>query len=180
MPIPAIVGALLPSLIESIPKLGALFGSGSDVQQRNVKAAEMALQIAQTAVGATNAQETVERIKSDPQALQKATQAIESSWYMLTSEAGGGGIAGARKADAEMAGGSPLKSPVLWVTAMLVPLVYIALYAVLFRDGFSNDIKAMVLGAIFGGLLTGGIQAYFYGTSASSQRKTDMMGGKNG
>ena len=30
MPLPAILGALLPTLIESVPKLGKLFGSGSE------------------------------------------------------------------------------------------------------------------------------------------------------
>ena len=42
-------------------------------------------------------------------------------------------------------------------------------------DGFSDDIRAMVLGAIFGGLLTGGVTAYWFGTSASSHRKTELM-----
>ena len=69
----------------------------------------------------------------------------------------------------------PWMLPALWVTFALMPLVYIALYAVLFREGFSDDIRAMVLGAIFGGLLTGGFTAFWFGTSASSQQKTDML-----
>ena len=169
---------LIPAVIELaklIPKLGGLFG-GSEVAQRNVKAAEVVVDAVTSAVGASNAQEAVEKIQADPAMKAAAEKAVEGVWYQIT-EAGGGGIDGARKADAaSVAGGEPWKSPVLWVTIMLVPLVYIALYAVLFREGFSNDIKAMVLGAIFGGLLTGGIQAYFYGTSASSQRKTELMG----
>lgn len=173
-PMLPIIAALLPSLIEAIPKLGTLFGSGSEVATRNVKAAEIAFSVAKTALGAANEQEVVERIKSDPEAAQTVAKAVEANWYVITQEVGGG-IAAARKADADFSGGAPWKSPVLWVTLALVPLVYLSLYAVLFRDGFSDDIKAMVLGAIFGGLLTGGIQSYFYGTSASSQRKTDML-----
>ena len=168
---------IIPAVVELarlIPKLGGMFG-GSEVAQRNVAAAGVVVDAVVGAVGAANAQEAVEKIAADPVAREAANKAVESVWYQI-SEAGGGGIDGARKADAAQSGGKPWQSPVLWVTVMLVPLVYIALYAVLFRDGFSNDIKAMVLGAIFGGLLTGGIQAYFYGTSASSQRKTDMIG----
>lgn len=167
---------IIPAVIELaklIPKLGGMFG-GSEVAQRNVAAAGVVVDAVVGAVGASNAQEAVEKIAADPAAREAANKAVEAVWYQI-SEAGGGGIDGARKADAAHSDGRPWMSPVLWVTVMLVPMVYIALYAVLFRDGFSNDIKAMVLGAIFGGLLTGGIQAYFYGTSASSQRKTELM-----
>lgn len=167
---------VIPAVIELaklIPKLGGMFG-GSEVAQRNVAAAGVVVNAVTAAVGAANAQEAVEKIAADPAAREAANKAVEGVWYQI-SEAGGGGIDGARKADAAQSDGKPWQSPVLWVTVMLVPMVYIALYAVLFREGFSNDIKAMVLGAIFGCLLTGGIQAYFYGTSASSQRKTEMM-----
>jgi muramidase (phage lysozyme) len=96
MPLPAIIGALLPSIIESIPKLGKLFGSGSAVAERNVKAAELAVQIVQEATGARNAQEAAEMVKADPAAAQAAVAAVEERWYELT-ESGGGGIDGARK-----------------------------------------------------------------------------------
>lgn len=174
----AIAGALLPTIIESIPKLGRLFGSGSQVSERNIKVAEIVVDTIKSATGAINAQDAVERIKSDPAALKAATDAIEERWYTITQEAGGGGIDGAGKRDAVYQ--SPESrgfwhSPVFWVTVLLLPLVYSALYAVLFTSGFSDEIKAMVIGAVFGGLLTGGIQAFYYGTSASSQRKTEML-----
>jgi putative chitinase len=174
MPLPAFVAAALPSIIAAIPQLGKLFGSGSDVAERNIKAAELAVQIVQNAVGAKNAQDAVETIKADPAALQTASQAITEQWWQLT-ESGGGGIEGARRADAVVQSTGFWKSPAFWITVSLLPLVYGAAYAVLFLTGFSNDMKAMVLGAIFGGLLTGGIQSFWFGTSASSQRKTDIM-----
>lgn len=177
MPIPAIVTALLPTIIESIPKLGKVFGSGSQVADRNIKAAEIVVETVKAATGAVNEQEAVERMRSDPTALRAAQQAVDARWFDI-AEAGGGGIDGARRADAAYQAPESrgfLHSPVFWVTVLLLPLVYVALYAVLFREGFSNDIKAMVIGAVFGGLLTGGIQSFFYGTSASSQRKTDML-----
>jgi putative chitinase len=174
MPLPAFVAAALPSIIAAIPQLGKLFGSGSDVAERNVKAAELAVQIVQNAVGAKNAQDAAETIKADPAAQQVAAQAITEQWWQLT-ESGGGGIEGARKADVAAQSTGFWKSPAFWITVSLLPLVYGAAYAVLFLAGFSNDMKAMVLGAIFGGLLTGGIQSFWFGTSASSQRKTEIL-----
>jgi hypothetical protein len=114
MPIPAILAALLPSLIESIPKLGKLFGSGSDVAERNVAAATLAMKIAQEAVGATNAQETVEKIKADPAAMQTATRAIEARWLDLSFD----GADQARKVEAEnaAAGYRFWFSPSFWVS----------------------------------------------------------------
>lgn len=95
MPLPAIIAALLPTIIEAIPKLGALFGGGSAVAERNVKAAALAVQIVQDATGAVNAQDAVERIKADPAVAAVAAQAIEARWLEL-AESGGGGISGAR------------------------------------------------------------------------------------
>lgn len=188
MPIPAIVGALLPSLIESIPKLGSLFGSGSDVQQRNVKAAEMALQIAQTAVGATNAQETVERIKSDPQALQKATQAITDNWYQL-AEAGGGGIDGARKfiaANGESSGGAVWKI-VAVVTycalgfLVLANFIALAVYVVsMFRPESSGQLTAamQLLGTVIQADIGAALMAcgFWLGSSWGSKQKAATNG----
>jgi hypothetical protein len=59
-------------------------------------------------VGASNAQEAAELVQSDPQARQKAQQAIESKWYTLTTtEAGGGGIGGARQFAVQAGASSP-------------------------------------------------------------------------
>jgi lysozyme len=102
------VAAALPAIIQPIPQLGRLFGSGSEVAQRNVAAAEAVVGIVQQAVGASNAQEAAELVQSDPQARQKAQQAIESKWYTLTTtEAGGGGIGGARQFAVQAGASSP-------------------------------------------------------------------------
>lgn len=175
-PMAPILAAVLPSIVQAIPTLAKLFGSGSEVAERNIKAAETVIGIVQQATGAVNAQAAAEAVASDPDLRVKAQQAVADQWWTIT-EAGGGGIEGARKADAAAAaaGTRPWQSPALIVTGVLVPLVYIALYAVLFVPGYSDEIKAMVLGAVFGGLLTGGITAFWFGTSASSQRKTDAL-----
>ena len=178
MPFPLlpIITAILPSLIDAVPKLGTLFGSGSEVSQRNVKAAETVFTIAKEALGAVNEQQVAEAIANDPAAAATVKAAIEAKWHEITEV--GGGIKAAAERDQAVSKGRIEHSPVVWVTILLLPLIYLALYAVLFRDGFSAEIKAMVLGAIFGGLLTGGIQAYFYGTSASSSKKDSLLAQK--
>jgi GH24 family phage-related lysozyme (muramidase) len=176
LPAIPLITALLPTLIDAIPRLTSIFKPGSPVAERNVKAASAVFEIAKEALGAANEQEVAERVQSDPAAAAAVAKAVESQWFAI-SEAGGGGIEGARKSDAAFSSGEARfwHSPAFWITMALLPLVYIALYATLFREGFSNDIKAMVLGAIFGGLLTGGITAFWFGTSASSQRKTELL-----
>ena len=171
MPLPAILGALLPTLIESVPKLGKLFGSGSEVAERNVKAAELAMQIAQDALGARNAQEAVEIAKADPAAAAKAAEAIEARWLELT-EAGGDGIAGARKADAaQQAAGSLLQSASFWVTLALLPLVYMVVGSIvgLWGNEWPSDVRAAIATAVVS-LIVGGAAGYYWGQTTSRNR----------
>ena len=73
---------------------------------------------------------------ADQASAEQFNSAVQSNWYELTGESGGGGIAGARKADtAAQAGGKPWQSPALLVSAALLPLVYLVVAAVLFGAG---------------------------------------------
>lgn len=161
----------ITAVIELLPKLGAIFGSGSEVANRNVKAVEMVIETAKEAIGARNEQELTEAIKNDPAAAASVKTAIEARWYELTEV--GGGVEAARKANAELTEKKAWLNPALWVTGAILPLVYLVAYAVLMRDGWSDEIKMMVVTAI----LTGGfgaITGYWMGTSASSARKTEI------
>lgn len=168
--------AAIPSLIQAAPSLIRLFGGGGEHTEKNAKAAEIAVEIAKTVTNQPTAEGAVAAIKAEPNLASSYAQAVESRWYQLVGEAGGGGIAGAREfAMKTTPQNKPWMSQQLWVTVAILPLVYIALYAVLFRDGFSDDIRAMVIGAIFGGILTGAIGQFWFGTSAGSQKKTEML-----
>lgn len=170
------IAAAIPALVSAAPSLIRLFGEGAQAE-KNAKAAEVAVEIAKAVTNQPTAEGAVNAIAAKPDLAFDYNKAIEAQWYSLVAEAGGGGIAGAREFSAKMTpADKPWMSPALWVTFSLLPLVYIALYAVLFQSGFSDDIRAMVLGAIFGGLLTGGITALWFGTSASSARKTELLG----
>lgn len=168
--------AAIPALLQAAPALIRIFGGGGERTEKNAKAAEIAVEIAKVVTDQPTAEGAVAALQSSPELTTNYAKAVEAQWYTLAGEAGGGGIAGAREFSEKMTPvGRPYMAPALWVTLALLPLVYMALYAVLYRGGFSDDIRAMVLGAIFGGLLTGGITAFWFGTSAGSHRKTELL-----
>jgi hypothetical protein len=156
-------------LIEAIPKLGKLF-AGSKVAERNTKAAELALGIAQEALGATNAQEAVERVKADPVAAATVAKAVESRWMEL-QDAGGDGISGARKADLERSGGEVLKSPSFWIAIALLPLVYAIVGAVVgfWGKDFSDEVRSAIANGVIG-MVLGALVGYYFGQTTSRNR----------
>lgn len=171
MPLAPILAAVLPSIVSAIPALGKLFGSGSDVAERNVKAAEIAVGIVQEAVGARNAQEAAEVIAADPAQAQAAREAVSARWMELT-EAGGDGIAGARKADAAATGGKGmLHSPSFWIAAALLPLVYMIVGSVvgLFGVPWSDDVRSAIANGVVG-MVLGSIAGYYFGQTTSRNR----------
>jgi hypothetical protein len=174
-PLIPILAAVLPSIVQAIPALGKLFGSGSEVAERNVKAVEMAVGIVQEAVGAKNAQEAAEMVASDPAMAQTAREAVESNWHAL-SEAGSGGIDGARKADAAFVNRegpwwSFLRSPSFWFLTMMTPLVYLVVGSVvgLWGGAWPSDVRAAIATAVVS-LIIGGGCGYYWGQMTSRNR----------
>jgi muramidase (phage lysozyme) len=170
--------AALPSLISAAPSLIRLFGKGEQAE-KNAQAAEIAVEIAKAVTSEPTAEGAVTAIQSDHELATSYAKAIEAQWYQLTGESGGGGIDGARKADVaqQEVGFSPLRSPAFLVSAFLLPLVYLVTGAVVFQDGWTMEIKAMVVSSIIS-LVLGAVTGYYLGTSFSSQRKTDMLNAK--
>lgn len=172
VPLPAFVAAALPAIVQAVPRLGRLFGSGSDVAERNVRAAELAVQIVQQATGTPNAQAAAEAVAADPALAAEAGRAIEQRWLEL-DEAGGGGIAGARAADAA-ARQSPdglWRSPSFVVALGLLPLVYLVLVSILFGVGpdWPSDVRAAIATAVVSSVL-GGLLGYYFGQTTSRNR----------
>ena len=174
MPIPAFLLAALPAIIEAIPKLGRVFGSGSVVAERNLKAAELVASTVVSAVGASNEQEAVAKLQTDPAAVQIATRAVDAIWFELT-EAAGGGIEGARKADAtQRAAGDLLHSASFWIALTLLPLVYLlvlSLIGVVGSATWSDDVRAGLAGSLISAVI-GGLVGYYYGQTTSRNRAT--------
>jgi muramidase (phage lysozyme) len=165
------IAAALPALVEMIPRLGRLFGSGSQVSERNLKAAEAVAQVVQQAASAPNIQTAVEAMRADPAVLQTAVRAVEAHWVDIT-EAGGGGIEGARKADAAAQAGDIRKSPSFWIAFALLPLVYLLVLSLIGLIGsatWSDDVRAGLSGSLISAII-GGLVGYYYGQTTSRNR----------
>lgn len=179
--VPPFLLAALPSLLDLIPKLGNIFKGPDPMAERNVKAVEIVVEAAKAAIGATNEQDLVEKIKADPAAAATVKAAVEAKWLEI-SEVGSGGIEGARKADAAAiaaSGGLPFwkSSPSFWIACLLLPMVYLILGNVtgLYGAEWSADARAGIAGSIAGGIVMGLI-GYYYGQTTTRNRSTAAPG----
>jgi muramidase (phage lysozyme) len=175
MPLPAFVAAALPAIIDAAPKLARLLGSGSEVAERNIKAAELAVSIVQQATGTPNAQAAAEAVRTDPEAARAAAQAIEAHWFEL-AEAGGGGIEGAHKRSMELmaSGKSVWNNPAFVVSAVLLLFPLMLMIDVFWVNpgAYSGELRVQIVTAILAVIAM--IGSYWIGTSFSSARKDEQ------
>lgn len=172
------IAAVLPALLDLVPKLGTLFASGSEVSDRNLKAAQVVVDAAKAAIGAKNEQDLLEQIQGSPEAAAAVRQAIETKWYEITEV--GGGIAAARAANErylEPGVQGFWHNPAFWVTSTLLLMPFMLLVDVLFvhPDSYSGELRVQIVTAVL--TIIGVVGAYWLGTSFSSQRKTELQAG---
>lgn len=172
-PMAPFIAAALPALIELVPKLGTLFSSGSATANRNVKAAEIVVEAATRAIGASNAQDMAERIKNDPQAAVEAKKAIEAAWFQIQEV--GGGIEAASKRNEEYL--DPNKRPFWQAPVFSVSILLMLFPAALFfdvlwlnADKYNENLRTQIVTAVLG--LLSVVSAFWLGSSLGSQRKT--------
>lgn len=167
-----VLAALLPSLISLIPELGKLFGSGSAVSERNMKAAEKVAEVVVAATQAPNLQGAVEAMQSDPGAVTRAREALAP--MLELHEAGGGGIEGARDFNATLHAVPFWLMPAFWISALLLPLLYYTVHLVLTGDtSFSGELKAAIASSVVTGVL-GGIIGFWLGSSFTTSRSRGL------
>ncbi|MBK6786391.1 MAG: hypothetical protein IPG77_01695, partial [Betaproteobacteria bacterium] len=151
MPIPALVTALLPSVIAAIPRLAQIFKPGSEVAERNVAAASAVMDIVTQATGSVNAQAAVEAIQKDPAQLAAATKAVESNWFQL-APADGGGVEGRarRLKPTRNAEGPTLRlnpaSGSRWI--MLMPFMLLVDVFYVNPSNYSGDLRTQIVTAV--------------------------------
>jgi hypothetical protein len=180
MAIPALIAAFGPMIVEMIPTIAKLFDRKAETPAK-IEAATKALDTIVRATDTLNVQAAVEKMQSDPAALTAARNAVVTEPTIMGLLEVGGGIERAREQVHEMATLPPQRNVALLVTGALAPLIYIVVCAVVFLDGWSDEMRSVVVTAIVTGLL-GSITGFFLGSSFGSQRKTDMINdrGPNG
>lgn len=171
LPLIPLLGAILPTLAQNIPALGKLFGSGSEVSERNVKAASLAVDIVQQAVGASNAQQAAEIVAADPAMAKAANDAVEASRTEISAAFG---AAEAHAADLAFiaTGAKPWDSTSFWAMVILVPLVYIvtlSLVGVVGNAEWAAEMRASIATMIVS-LILGGVGGYYFGSATSRNR----------
>lgn len=163
--------AFLPRLIELIPALGAAFGSGSEVQKRNVAAASMVAEAVTRTVQAPNLQAAIEELERSPDKLAEARAAVSEILPTLV-EAGGGGIKGARDSAAAQSGDwRKLVFSLPFVGIILfTPAIWAVVAASVFKAPWLLEMDPQLRGTVIGfvmGTLAGSICGYVFGSSMS-------------
>lgn len=165
---------LLQVAAQFLPQIAGLFGSGSEVANRNLAAGKLIADAVVTATNSPNLQAAVEKMAADPEAAKAARAAVAE---VMTLGEVGGGIVEARKASYDVSQVDWWKNPAVIVAILVLPLVYMVVSAVVFGAGgqtWSDDVKTLTVTAILSGAL-GSITGFFLGSSLGSQRKTNIL-----
>lgn len=170
VPLP-IIGLALQAIAAFMPKVRELF-PGSEVSERNLKAAEAVVNIAKDAIGATNEQDLITKLKEDPQAANIVEKSIQDNWFGIVEV--GGGIEAAREVNVEMTkAGVPLwGNPAFIVSMVLLVPVYAVIASVIGLLGpiqWDDNVKMLVVGLISN--VVSGTMGFWLGSSFGSQKK---------
>ena len=170
------LAAAIPILMEAAPDLIRVFGKGEQ-SEKNAIVAEKVADIAKKVTGEFNIEAATQTIQANPEYTNKFKDAIQNEWYELV-EAGGGGIAAARVANDSYLKPEAKdfwKAPAFWVSNILMSMVFMLLVDVFYvhPERYDGNLQVQVVTALL--LIIGMVSSYWLGTSASSQRKTELM-----
>lgn len=90
--------AFLPSILQMIPQLAAVFRPGDENIAKGVEAAKIVTNVLTQSTGAVNLQDAVEKMQADPTVARSAAAAVltQPEISVLIVEHGSGGVTGAR------------------------------------------------------------------------------------
>lgn len=175
MPIPALVGALLPVLTSAVPELVKLIKPGSESAAKNAEVAGKVFEVAQQALGAVNAQEVAEQVQADPKAAQIVRDAVREQWFSLSDLAQINDLDEASRtaaADRITSLSRETGGRWLWLVGAVAVLVMLASYGivtlVLIREGFSDETRALLLGQVVI-LGFGTVVSFLFGSNFSNR-----------
>lgn len=177
--------AAINPLLGAVPELVHLFidkQTGQTVPERNAAAVVKMVSVAQQALQAAghdapNEQAVAQAVTSDPAAKALVRDALMANYYQIAvGEAGGGGIDGARKANAAYAQPGV---PGFWLNpAFIISVLLLVMPFMLLADVFYIHPAAYV-GELRTQIVTGllaivfSVAGYWIGTSFSSAKKDD-------
>lgn len=160
----------ISALSKLVPAISQMF-PGSEVSERNAKAATVLLETAKDSIGAVNTQDLAQKIDSDPSTHASIIDAIGTLVEV------GGGIPEARKAVVEMQKAGPLYSnPAFVITILLFIPVYMVIASILGLVGtvvWDDNVRMLTVGIVSN--VISGIMGFFLGSSFGSQQKTTML-----
>jgi len=173
--IPQVLSALLPILTNAVPDLVKLIKPGSESAEKNAAVAAKVFEVAQTALGATNAQQVAEQVQADPKAAQIVRDAVREQWFTLSElmQVAQADEASRQAAeDRNVALSRETGGRWLWLVGAVAAAIVLASYGivwlVLTREGFSDETRALLLGQVvilgFGTVVT-----FLFGSSLSSK-----------
>jgi Phage tail lysozyme len=174
---------LLPAILQLIPQLAGIFGKDGSKVQRVGQVAQAVTDVLVQTTGADNLQGAIEKMQADPVAKAEASAAVLQSppvaALLESQEAGGGGIAGARRAWADPGLPSFWKTGPFWISILLLMIVYAVLADVLFLHPTiwtPSDRSQILMLAV---AVTSGVMGYFLGSSiGSAQSKAIALASK--
>lgn len=177
MPIPAIVGALLPSLIDAAPQLIRIFGSGGQISERNAKAAETVAGIARAVTGQATTEGAVNVIQSDPAVAAAYREQVHQSMGELLGHLQQAVEIDEKARDAAVdrnlqlgqATGGKWLYLLGGVAVIMVIFAFAVVWQVLFgHKEFSEGVKMLLLGQV---VLAGFalVMAFLYGTNLQNR-----------
>lgn len=167
-----------PILSNLVPQIAPLLGAKGEKVTQYAGVAKTVLDTITATTGAPNLQGAVEAMSADPAMKAKVQAAVVSHEDLVgLLEIGVGGIAAARVANADPNQVPFYKNPGFVVACLLIPLIYIVVSRVMFADGYSEQLKTVVVTAILSGLL-GALTGFYFGSSLSSARKDDALANK--
>ena len=173
--------ALLPfalnAILAAIPALASKWGNdGTVVAQRNTAIATTVVQAAIAATGAVNEQHLVEKLQSDPAAVQQVKDAVQEMWWQIDTT----GQDAARKSDAGFLAPTAKGfwySPAFWISILLIAMPFMLLSDVFYMhaDKYDSNMRTQIITATLAIIFV--VSGYWIGTSASSARKTELAAG---
>jgi putative chitinase len=185
MAVPLMALGAIPEIVKMIPQLVGVFGGNGEKAAQKLAAAETVIQAFTGAVpGAVNVQDAVERAQADATVRAAAKAAVEASPAVMGLIEVGGGVTGARKANADYLAGLEddewwrmlLKlvcNPTLLISAGGFYLVWMFVdRLVQFLDKVSPDVISGTMQSVIS-LILGAVMGFWLGQTYQQQKRSE-------